>query len=297
MNSNSIITTLHKDWGKMKLGKLGQKNVDHFIAILTIFQKAQMTTGTLPKELTIPFKGIKDLALIEKDGELVPAEINRKPFINKLQNLGRDLIVIYSEFYENGVFELNTLFDKYRVNENDDTITIAWSEKAMPLVEHLTSNALFIKKDFYLLKSNYAKVLYIMLKEYDNQANRIYKASGHSEFIITLEDLKARLDLPKSYNNSNIWLKVINPSLKELSPYFADLQCTSVINKRKTVGYKFTWIPESSILSDKQKKAIEMKKEGVEPQKQDKNKKTKFSNFSEREDAIPSDWLEVMKGK
>lgn len=267
MNNSSIITTLHKDWGKMKLGKLGQKNVDYFVSILGIFQHAEMQKGELPQELTIPFQGIKELALVEKNGKLVADTIHTKEFIGKLQNLGRDLIVIYSEFYENGIFSLQTLFEKYEINENTETITIRWSEKSIPLVKHLTSNALYIKRDFYLLKSNYSKVLYIMLKEFDNKTNRVYKASGHCEFMITLDDFKTRLDISEKYTNTNIWKRIINPAIEELKPYFVDLHCESVISKRKTVGYKFSWIPEVNILTEKQKNAIEMKKEGVTPKK------------------------------
>lgn len=281
MNQNkSIVATVNKEWGKMKLGKLGQKNIDHFVALLSLFQKAQMETGELPQELTIPFSSVRELALVERDGQLEVAEVHRKEFMTAMKKLGKDLASIYSEYTDGEDYELTNLFSKYKVEGSTDTIKVRWNKDALPLVEHLTKNALLVKKDFYYLKSGYAKVLYMWLKEFDNLKTYSYKETGKAMLKISVEDFSNRLDLPKSYNNSNIWLKVINPCVKELEPFFANLECKSYQHMRKTVGYIFTWTPaEAVVLSQKQKNAIEMKAEGIEPKK----KKAPQSFEGERE--------------
>jgi len=99
----------------------------------------------------------------------------------------------------------------------------------------------FELQEFVQIKSSYAKTAYRLLKQ--------WRTSGKREF--SLEELKLVMDTPKGYRPSEIKKRVLEPILKELSPYFKGLKIKTVkANTRGTPvkGYIFTWTPEKVLL-------------------------------------------------
>ncbi|WP_000496297.1 replication initiation protein, partial [Streptococcus agalactiae] len=75
------------------------------------------------------------------------------------------------------------------------------------------------------LKSSYSKGIYKKLREFRNSDKPFWK--------VTFDDFKEYLDIPKSYRMTDINKVVINPALKELSPYFEGLTVEKYSNKKK----------------------------------------------------------------
>lgn len=97
----------------------------------------------------------------------------------------------------------------------------------------------FELQEFVQIKSSYAKTAYRLLKQ--------WRTTGKREF--SLEELKLVMDTPKGYRPSEIKKRVLEPILKELSPYFKRLKIKTVkANTRGTPvkGYIFTWTPEKT---------------------------------------------------
>lgn len=131
----------------------------------------------------------------------------------------------------------------FRVSEVDTTTldcVIQVNPEFKTLFNQMERWTRFSLLQYTSLKGNYTKKLYRLLKQ--------YRTSGIRQF--GMEDFRQLLNIPKSYRTSHIRERVLNKSLEELSPYFSNLKIEDIYNKRKIIGYKFTWIPEANYKKD-----------------------------------------------
>lgn len=89
------------------------------------------------------------------------------------------------------------------------------------------------------LSSSYTKCIYRVL--------RYLKRNNQPAWIVSLEDFRAFMDLPKSYKIGNIDQRVLKPSIKELSKFFPNLKVEKIYSatvgrgRPSVLGLKFTF--------------------------------------------------------
>ena len=83
-------------------------------------------------------------------------------------------------------------------------------------------------RDFYQIENKYGKLLYKILAQ--------FRSTGY--FIVSREDLRYRLDCPKSYDLRKFHTRVLNPAMKSVSEFFPDLTLEKIKSGRKITGYK-----------------------------------------------------------
>lgn len=94
-------------------------------------------------------------------------------------------------------------------------------------------------KESVALSSSYTKCIYRVL--------RYLKRNNQPAWIISLEDFRAFMDLPKSYKIGNIDQRVLKPSIKELSKFFPNLKVEKIYSatvgrgRPSVLGLKFTF--------------------------------------------------------
>ena len=126
--------------------------------------------------------------------------------------------------------------------------------------------------EFVGLKSKYSKTLFRLLKQ--------YKDTGWLD--IKIEELRRLLDCPPSYGAKHITDKIIMPSIEELQKDFEELGFTPIRAEHKrgrpVTRYKFTF------KADRRQGIPDMQQsEQKKSRQKDKPRKTKFSNFNERD--------------
>lgn len=282
------VVEVSKEWGHMELGGLkGSVEIDMFIALL----KAHQVTGSM--RIEIPYNEItKQLSLNMRKGkkaELIP--VNSSRIRKKLDSVTDGMITMYTKYFGVSGVKKAPLFAYVDIGETkENTIIIEFNDQPLvrQLLDQLQSHSL-INRDFYKLKSKYAKILYIMLKEFDNSKSQIYQKTGKCELIVTTEDFQRIMNVPESYkDSSNIWKRVINPAVDECKEIFTGLVC--VANRRSTRGnpvssYRFIWTPTDRVITPAQKKAIAHKVAGdYKP-----GSGNRFKNFTERKE----NWDEI----
>ncbi len=92
------------------------------------------------------------------------------------------------------------------------------------------------------LSSKYSQLLYSIFRQWDKK----------KEVVCTIEDFKAKLDIPENYRMSMIDARVFTPIKEELSKFFPNLKIDKIKEGRKITHIKFTW-------SDKKKKIQQQK--------------------------------------
>jgi len=142
-----------------------------------------------------------------------------KRFANDLENVYDKMLQLTYRTYENGVREKFVLFTGFKIDENKQYVEISVNPDLKHILNELSSE--FVKYElveFTNIRSSYAKTMYRFLKQ--------YRATGF--FKIKIEDFKELLDIPKSYQMSDIDRRVLKPIKNELNAFFNPLDIKKI---------------------------------------------------------------------
>lgn len=149
--------------------------------------------------------------------------------------LNIDRFIMFSEF-------------KIRGTAKEPYVDIQIYEKALPLLNNLDEWVRYSLQQFNELQSSYSKTMFRLLKQ--------YRTKGVAYF--SKEDFHELLDIPKSYRESDINKKVMNPIKQELTAIFKGLTIKKKYGKgrgKPVIGYQFTFKPEIKKADDFNKHA------------------------------------------
>lgn len=175
-------------------------------------------------------------------------------------------------------------FTRYSVDLNNETISIAVNPEFEHLINELTGNFTKLElEEVTHLKSSYSKSMYRLLKQ--------FRASGVC--VLSIEDFRNLLDVPESYKMFNIRQRVLEPILKELAPYFHDLEVQEIKGKgkrkRQVVQLIFTFEAQENFRTDKKGKAYLTKRD------EDGNYYNEYPG--DLKDLSPSDFKRIFQNK
>ena len=141
--------------------------------------------------------------------------------------------------------EFFVMFTRFKIvgDSANPYVEVQVHDMAIPLLNNLDSWVRYSLTEFRDLNSTYAKTMFRLLKQ--------FRTIGKAQF--SKADLNELLDVPKSYQQSDINKRVLKPIKEELSPLFSGL----TIRKRRgsgrgnpVVGYVFTWKQETKDKDD-----------------------------------------------
>lgn len=149
----------------------------------------------------------------------------------------------------NGEVELpdgkTVYFDLFPTQIDDSknrTFSIRVNEDVLFILNDLTKNfTVFELKEFVKISGKYSKHLYRLLKQFRNTG----------KYVVSLENLRIYLDIPKSCENKKIKQKILDPAVKELveQGIFKNLICEPQKDSKRgspVIGYTFTFEPEKA---------------------------------------------------
>lgn len=139
---------------------------------------------------------------------------------NYVKDLCRHLAKQTFEIEKDGIWDIYTIFSRFRFDTKKQLITIKFNDDMKPYLLELKNNFTQIKQVKYIkeFESKYTIRIYTLLKD--------YRLMGHRD--INIEALSKMLQLPKSYSNYKfIRLRVLEPALKEINEK-SDLEIYSI---------------------------------------------------------------------
>lgn len=149
----------------------------------------------------------------------------------------RVMQMVYVE-RENRKITVMALFQTFTIDLDARTLTVKVSVNYEYVINKLQANfTQFELEEFAHLRSTYAKTLYRLLKQ--------WRTRGRREF--TVEEFRAYMGVPKSYDARKITQKVLAPVKQELPACFEDFKVATVRSRRaggRIERYVFTWKPE-----------------------------------------------------
>lgn len=234
----SNITKYHNDLNTVKLRKWTAEEMNFLFAILTKVRD---------KGTDILTFSTNDLRNLSGDNFVNPSRWAQtmEGVMNKIFDLD------YTKRTTSTVERIH-LFRRFKLYLEERVLEIQVSEDFDYIVNNLQANfTKFELEEFTQIRSSYAKSLYRNFKQWRTVGKLTFKSSEFRDY----------LDIPKSYKAGQIDRDVITPALQQLEPFFKELKCTKV--KERKAGtpikeYVFTWKPEGA-LYESEKEYIEQK--------------------------------------
>ena len=264
MGENKSIVKYHNDLNSITFQKFGHVDFDFFMVLCSKLRDSGETT------VKIPFSEFKKLSGYSP-------KTSEERFISDVKSMNFKQLLSTGMVKKGNKIEQFVLFTKFVIDPDEKIITAKVNEEYKYILNEVTRNfTRFELQEFISLDSKYSKTLYRLLKQ--------YRTTG--VYVISLEEFKRLVSVPKSYTNMRIYDKIIKPCVKTLTRYFDNLSCEvqyEAKRGRPVKGYKFTFTPE------KRQKQLQQGSD----QKQQTKKKTgnKFHNFEQRE----YDYTEIEK--
>lgn len=146
-----------------------------------------------------------------------------------------DYTVVDSEYRKHDF----VFFPEFIRDDEAQTLTVHISPHAVYLFNQLNEgNWTCIElQQFVSIRSRYAKILYRCFRQ--------FRSTGR--YVVRVEDFRELLGIPDAYENKTVLRDIINPAIKALQPFFANLSCTPVKSRKQgspVSGYIFTFRKE-----------------------------------------------------
>lgn len=256
INESSVILT-HNDLNKVSFPGFDKRELDFLYgAIITLYNKGD---ETLTIQLDEMFEKVGFVETSKTESQLGRWVDN---FSERASKVICPMILIDPD--DTDTFAYIPFFGAVSFNFTKNIISF----KVNPSIQYMLQKqkkeyTAFSFGEFTSLKKKYSKLLFRHLSQ--------WKTHGECQFEIA--EFRRLLDIPVSYKKSSkIRQVVIDPLIDDLKELFPDLKCESIIHKRKTVGYKFTWDAEyfknkkSKEIADKQELKNRAKRKDVTPE-------------------------------
>lgn len=164
--------------------------------------------------------------------------IGKQDFAEKIYKALKKLLEMRVSVNEKTKFNLITnLFDSITFYTDDLEFNIIVSDKFNNLsnkIDWWNKNTL---KQYSSIHSKYSKKLYLILK----QSQKL------GCLQLTYHEFGELAGFPKSYKTWHVYQRIIQPALRDLTPYFKNLKCIRNYDKRDgkrgrfLISYTFSW--------------------------------------------------------
>lgn len=220
------VVKYHNDLNTVTMRRWSREEMNFFFAIISKTKEQGTNTVTFNAE------DLKELSKF--------ADKHSKRWLEVMEKTTEKVVQLYYKERKNGEINIMTLFNRFSINLDNQTITIEVSNQWEYILNEFQANfTVFELEEFTEIRSTYAKTMYRLLKQWRTQGKKVY----------TIDEFRANLDVPKSFKAGMVAKRVLEPIKKELSPYFKGLKITPLKSKSRgtpIVGYEFTWQAEQT---------------------------------------------------
>ena len=221
---------------ELNFGKFKEKELDLFFSICYKMKNEGLN------EVALTFQELKELSNYSNR--------NLDRFVKDLESTYDKILDIKIRRETKTTITKISFFTMYEIEKEKRTVAIQIHEKCRYLLNDIEKFTKFDLMEFVSLKSSYAKNMFKMLKQFDNE-------DSYNWYQIKLDDFIELMGIPKHYKMGNIDQRVLSPILEQLKPYFPKLKLEKIKKGVKVESLKFTW-------KAKKKKQVE---QGTSPNK------------------------------
>ena len=216
-----IMIKYHNDMNLVAFKDFNQRELNIFFSICSLLKER----GEEP--VTFSFNDIKSIININ-----IP---NNNVFESLLVSTYDKLLQLQLGYHNEQKIVRFSLFTGYVVDKEKKEVTINVNHDYSYILNELSKNfTIFELQEFNSLASSYSKNMFRLLKQ--------YKSTGF--YTVSVDEFRRLLDIPESYTMKKIGAKILSLVLKELSPYFRDLNINKIKEGRSIKVLEFTFKPQ-----------------------------------------------------
>lgn len=241
---NNDLVKVHKDFTKLNIGTLSEKELELFYYICLNVKDIRDEIITM------------DFSSIKKSLGLINFRDLKKYILGLHQKLGNLHITNITSKKIETIF----LFEKFINDLDNNTLTIRVTKDSLYFFNIANSYLRFLFSDVRKLSGKYSKLLVPYLMEFSHKK----EAEFEKERFFNI------LEVEESYRNnlSDFNKRILKPAVEELKTLFENLKVERLKNGRVIKGYKFTWtndfnfqnkkdnIEEAEVVEEKENKNI-----------------------------------------
>lgn len=190
------VVKYNRDLNKTPLRGFTPVEMDIFWAVISKMKEK----GTA--EVTFPFSDFKKLAKYDRR--------EKDAFHNALKSMADKLGTLTYRREDSETYEQLWLFQMFRIDKKNETVTIQVNERFEFILNNISTNfTRFEMENFTRLSGGYTKELYRHLMQFRSSAWR----SG--AWYVSIDDFRAALSIPDSYQMTNIDKRILNKAKDE----------------------------------------------------------------------------------
>lgn len=214
---NNDLVKVHKDFTKLNIGILSEKELELFYYICLNVKDIRDEIITM------------DFSSIKKSLGLINFRDLKKYILGLHQKLGN----LHITNITNKKIETIFLFEKFINDLDNNTLTIRVTKDSLYFFNIANSYLRFLFSDVRKLSGKYSKLLVPYLMEFSHKK----EAEFEKERFFNI------LEVEESYRNnlSDFNKRILKPAVEELKTLFENLKVERLKNGRVIKGYKFSW--------------------------------------------------------
>lgn len=260
---NNDLVKVHKDFTKLNIGTLSEKELELFYYICLNVKDIRDEIITM------------DFSSIKKSLGLINFRDLKKYILGIHQKLGN----LHITNITNKKIETIFLFEKFINDLDNNTLTIRVTKDSLYFFNIANSYLRFLFSDVRKLSGKYSKLLVPYLMEFSHKK----EAEFEKERFFNI------LEVEESYRNnlSDFNKRILKPAVEELRTLFENLKVERLKNGRVIKGYKFTWTNDFNFQNKKdniEEAEVVEEKENIAPEELEKYFKSTFTdvNYSKK---------------
>ncbi|WP_420496633.1 replication initiation protein (plasmid) [Macrococcus psychrotolerans] len=222
-NQHNYVTKYQNELNLIPLKDFTPIEIDLFFSICTKMKDKQTD------KVRHSFEDLKALSEYRKHTTI-------EDFADRLQIVYEKMQTLKYKRIENKRRENFVLFPYFVIDEKEQYVEISINKDLIHILNNLTGNfTRFELREFTSIQSAYSKNMFRLLKQFRNTG--LYKVS--------LDDFKELLDIPRSYQMSDIDKRVLKLIQRDLADSFQNLEIKKTKKGRKVVALEFTFDKEN----------------------------------------------------
>lgn len=222
----------HNDLNQIPFRSFNAVEMDLFFTILASIKDEGV------QEVVYSFSKIRELSKYTKN--------RKEDLVSDLEDMIIKLNQLIYKIEDGSKLIYFTLFPTFIIDKDNQTLTIEVHKKFEYIMNNLNGGNFTVLqlKEIVSLKSTYSKTIYRLLNQF----------AENGRLHVAYDDFKKQLDIPDSYDNHGIKLRILEQAKKELKPYFKNLTYKEIRNGRKLVRYDFFFKPDSKVKEEEEKR-------------------------------------------
>jgi len=210
MINNQELTIYKNELNSVPFRKFNTVEMNLFFAICTKMREKNL------QKIRHNFDELKELSKYK--------DLHKERFVNDLEQVYKKMLQLSYRKENKKTIQYFILFNGFLIDKEKSFVEISINPELKYILNEISGEfTKFELEEFTSLRSSYTKTAFRLLKQ--------FRQTGF--WKIRMEDFRELLDIPVSYQSTDINRRILKPIEKELTPFFENLEIKKIKAKKQ----------------------------------------------------------------